>query len=213
MAGRFTLFKITSGLSHFTSSVLSPMLVPTYGCIVALWASVMCSLPLGTRITVVLIMMGLTCILPVICISVLHHYGFVTNKALKSPRERIVPYLFSIACYIAAAYYLHDHHSPQWFVMYAVGITLALIITSLINLKWKISAHMTGMGGLVALIYQIHVQGLSAFNLFWVLILAILLSGILGTGRLVLKRHNVWQVLAGFACSYACVTFAMKLFG
>ena len=41
----------------------------------------------------------------------------------------------------------------------------------------------------------------------------IVLAGLVGTSRLVLKCHTVMQVLAGFALGYVCVTLAMKLFG
>lgn len=186
--------------------------MPTYGVILILWTSVLCALPNGTRITVVMVIMGITCVLPMIGISVLHHYGLISDKRLDKPQERLWPYAISILCYIAAASYLHYIHSPLWFTMFAVGGLMSLVITAIVNNWWKISAHATGIGGVVALVYQIHVQGLSAFELYWVLCIAILLAGVVGTARLILKCHTVAQVLMGFANGYACVTLCMKLF-
>jgi len=88
-----------------------------------------------------------------------------------------------------------------------------VLIMALINLKWKISAHMAGIGGVVALIYQIHAMGLSAFDLLWLLCLAVLVAGALGSARLALKRHNTWQVLAGAVVGFLCVSLTMKLLG
>ncbi|MBQ0114926.1 MAG: hypothetical protein KBT10_03535 [Bacteroidales bacterium] len=205
--------KMLAGSSRMGSAILSPMLAPTYGTIIVLWASVMCLLPIGTRITVLAVIIGITCVLPMMCIGVLHHYGFVSSKTLDKPRERRIPYAFATLCYLGAAFYLDHIHAPMWFTMFMAGSLAALLIVTLVNMWWKISAHLTGMGGIVALIYQIHVQGLSAFELFWVLCIAILFAGMLGTARLILKCHTLPQVLAGFAVGYTCVTLAMKLFG
>lgn len=212
MASQYAINKILAGLARFVSSILSPLLMPTYGVILILWTSVLCALPNGTRITVVMVIMGITCVLPMIGISVLHHYGLISDKRLDKPQERLWPYAISILCYIAAASYLHYIHSPLWFTMFAVGGLMSLVITAIVNNWWKISAHATGIGGVVALVYQIHVQGLSAFELYWVLCIAILLAGVVGTARLILKCHTVAQVLVGFANGYACVTLCMKLF-
>ena len=63
------------------------------------------------------------------------------------------------------------------------------------------------------MLFQLHVQGLSAFNLFWVICGTMLLAGVLGTSRLILKNHTVGQVLAGFANGYLCVMLMMKYLG
>lgn len=213
MVSRYTTNKILAGIARFASSVLSPLLMPTYGVILALWASVLCALPNGTRITVVMVIMGITCVLPMIGISVLHHFGLCTDKRLNKREERLWPYVLTTVCHAAAVTYLHHIHSPQWFTMFAVGGTLSIATIAIVNMWWKISAHATGVGGVVALLYQIHVQGLSSFELYWVLCAAILLAGVVGTSRLILKSHTVWQVLMGFACGYASVTMCMKLWG
>ena len=187
--------------------------MPTYGSLLVLWTSVLCLLPNGTRVMVLIMVLGITCVLPMILIGILHHYGIIRDKRLEDPQERTIPYAFAILCYLGAAGYLAHIHSSQWFVMFALGGALACLVVLVVNHWWKISAHATGIGGVVAALYQIHIQGLSAFNLFWVFCVTILLAGILGTSRLILKRHTVLQVLAGFAVGFACVDLMMILFG
>ena len=97
--------------------------------------------------------------------------------------------------------------------MFMVGSAITVLVMALISLKWKISAHMAGMGGIIALVYQIHVQGLSAFYLLWLLCILIVVAGLLGSARLTLKRHNLWQVLAGVIVGFLCVSLTMKFFG
>ena len=210
---RYSTNKLIAGLSHFLSNVLSPLLMPTYGVLIALWASVLCLLPYGSRVTVLLVCMGITCIIPLIFLNVLRHFKLVKDLHVEMRQQRLLPYLFSALCYGVAAYYLYYCHSPQWFLMFMVGSAVTVLIMAFINLKWKISAHMAGIGGVVALIYQIHVQGLSAFDLIWLLCLSILVAGALGSARLVLKRHDSWQLLAGAVVGFLCVSLTMRLFG
>ena len=97
--------------------------------------------------------------------------------------------------------------------MFMAGSALTVLIMALINLKWKISAHMAGIGGVVALVYQIHVQGLSAFNLMWLLCITVVIAGALGSARMALRRHNLLQVLAGAVTGFLCVSLTMRFFG
>lgn len=210
---RYTINKMIAGAAHFLSTVLSPLLMPTYGIFLVLWVSVLCLLPYGTRVAVLLVGMGITCILPLIFVSVLRHFKMVSDLHVEVREERLIPYLFTALCYAVAAYYLYYCHSPQWFTMFMVGSAITVVMVAMINLKWKISAHMAGIGGIVALVYQLHVQGLSAFDLLWLLCLTVMVAGALGSARLALKRHDLWQVLAGVIVGFLCVSLTMKFLG
>ena len=210
---RITVNRMIAGVANFLSTVLSPLLMPTYGVFLVLWVSVLCLLPYGTRVAVLLICMGITCILPLIFLSVLRHFKLVKNLHVDIREQRFIPYLFTVLCYAVAAYYLYYCHSPQWFVMFMVGSAITVLLRALINLKWKISAHMAGIGGVVALLYQLHVQGLSAFDLLWLLCFVIIVAGALGSARLALRRHGLWQVLAGAVLGFLCVSLTMRFLG
>ena len=210
---KYTINRFIAGAANFLSTTLSPLMMPTYGVFLTLWVSVLCLLPYGTRVTVLLLCMGITCILTLIFLSVLTHFKLVKDLHVDQREQRLLPYLFTALCYGVAVYFLFYRHSPQWFVMLLVGSALTVIVLALINLKWKISAHMAGIGGVIALVYQIHVQGLSAFYLLWLLCIIIVVAGLLGSARMVLKRHNIWQVLAGLLVGFLCVDLTMKFFG
>ena len=210
---QITVNRMIAGVANFLSTVLSPLLMPTYGVFLVLWVSVLCLLPYGTRVAVLLICMGITCILPLIFLSVLRHFKLVKNLHVDIREQRFIPYLFTVLCYAVAAYYLYYCHSPQWFVMFMVGSAITVLLMALINLKWKISAHMAGIGGVVALLYQLHVQGLSAFDLLWLLCFVIIVAGALGSARLALRRHGLWQVLAGAVLGFLCVSLTMRFLG
>lgn len=210
---RYTVNKFIAGMANFLTTALSPLLMPTYGIFLALWVSVLCLQPYGTRVSILLVCMGITCIIPLIFLSVLRHFKLIKDLHVEIREQRLFPYLFTALCYLVAAYFLYFRHQPQWFVMFMVGSAVAVLLMALINLKVKISAHMAGIGGVVALIYQIHVLGLSAFNLLWLLCLSVIMAGALGSARLAMKRHDMWQILAGFVVGFLSVSLTMRFFG
>lgn len=210
---KYTVNKFIAGMANFLSTALSPLLMPTYGVFLVFWVSVLCLLPYGQRVTHLLVCMGITCIIPLIFLSVLRHYKLIKDIHVDVREQRLLPYLFSAVCYGVSAYYLYYWHSPRWLVMFMVGAAITILVVTLINLRWKISAHMAGIGGIIALIYQIHIQGLSAFNLLWLLCITIIVAGMLGTARLVLRKHDLLQVLAGVVVGFLCVSLTMRLLG
>lgn len=210
---KYTVNRFIAIVAEVLSNVLSPLLMPTYGVFIVLWVSVLCLLPYGVRVSVLLMCMGITCILPLIFLSVLRHFKLIKSLHVNLREQRLFPYLFAALCCLVAAFYLYYRHSPQWFAMFMVGSAVTVLVLALINLRWKISAHTAGIGGVVALIYQIHVQGLSAFDLLWILCFFIILAGLLGSSRMILRRHDLWQVLAGAVVGFLCVSLTMMFFG
>ena len=110
--------KTMQHLARFFSNLFSPLLMPTYGIFLLLWVSILCYLPFGSRIVVLLVILGITCILPIAFIAVLHTFGIIQDKRLIDRRERFLPYVFILMCYAAAAFYLINVHSPMWVVSF-----------------------------------------------------------------------------------------------
>ena len=85
-------------------------------------------------------------------------------------------------------------------IVFVVGGGLLLFFAFLVNLRWKISIHMLGIGGLMGMafgfawIFQLHMVN--------VLMLMAVLAGALGTARLILKAHSPAQVYTGFMSGF-----------
>ena len=201
--------------AHFFSAVLSPMLMPTYGVFLVLWCSFLNANPVGDRVAALMVVFGITCILPIVFIALLHNFKVIKDKRLDERSERSIPYVFAILCYVAAFFYLDHIHAPQWFSAFMAGGALACAVSFVVNLKWKISAHMAGMVGVVTLLFELHnpTNRLEAFDLSWILWISVLLAGVLGSSRMVLGRHTLGQVLAGAANGVVCVKLAMMMLG
>ncbi|MBP5561889.1 MAG: hypothetical protein J6X70_08860 [Muribaculaceae bacterium] len=213
---RLSKARVAHEAARFFSTVLSPLLMPSYGVFLMLWISPLCLKPVGERFKLLLITLGITCVLPMMIIAVLHNLNIINNKRLDRRKERLVPYIFGTLCYLGAACYMAYVHEPSWLVMFLGGGALACAVSTLVNVWWKISAHSAGIAGVLALIWNLrvmHLEVVSSATWFLLLLFTLLLCGMVGTARLVLRRHTLGQVLAGWANGFLCVTLLMRLFG
>lgn len=171
----------------------------------ALWLTALGVLPLTTRMSVVTIVALMVCVLPLLGIWSLWKFGVLSDPVLKQQKERTLPYIITLLGYTGCGYFLHMSKAPLWLVMFMVGAVLAVMICIVVNKWWKISAHMTAMGGLMALSMRMAVSHLAVVDMLWPVFSVALLCGMVGTSRLVMQRHTPWQVAAGFAVGFACV--------
>jgi len=195
------------------STVFSPLLVTTYGVILAMSLTFLAVLPATTRLLTVGMLFFMTAVIPAVSIMVMKRLGMVSDHSLSERSERTPAYLISAVCYIAAAIYLMKVHSPDWLWLFVAGGLLSLVINVVITRWWKISAHMTAMGGLVALLFRFQLSYIAIYDMQWWIIGAIVLTGIVGSARIYRERHDLWQVLAGMACGFVCVFFITMIHG
>ncbi|MCC8070258.1 MAG: hypothetical protein LIO90_00455 [Bacteroidales bacterium] len=194
-------------LAHFFSFIFSPLLLPTYGVMIAMFCTVLCYAPERVRWSVIGVTFVLTCFVPLLAIGLMLKLGLVSDPGLNKRTERTLPFLITLLSYGACALYLHWVNGPMWLVMFMVGAMVAAIVSAIINRWWKISAHGAGVGGLVAMTFRIWIDGVAAPYVMWLIIGAIMVAGIVGTSRLILQRHTLLQVLAGTANGFLCVFF------
>lgn len=192
-------------LATLLSTVFHPLLMPTYGIAIALYTSYMRIF--GDRLLGIVIVGVLltTCILPSLGIYILYKLGHISDFRLHERTERTIPYLINFACYVACYLYLYRFGIPSWIIAFIAGAIVALIISLFINRYWKISAHMVAAGSMVTLVFLMSFYGLMLTPYILPLqIASVLLAGVIGSSRILLKRHTLGQVGAGFALGILC---------
>lgn len=198
-------------IARAISGVTFPILMPTYAIIMVFTCTYLWFMPARPLITVTLVTIGLTAMLPIIVIYFLNYTGVITDPLLNNSRDRTIPYGVSAVCYGGLALYLNAINAPVWMVTYTVGAAILVLIMLGINLRWKISGHAAGMGGLTALAIFIVYMGYCRFQGFVLPSLVIVAAGCVGTSRLVLERHTLAQVVAGFALGFVVLYLSMIL--
>lgn len=90
-----------------------------------------------------------------------------------------------------------------------IGAVASVTLAFLINLKWKISAHMIGIGGLTGALVCMTL--LLETNMISFIVFAIIASGITATSRLTLNAHTPHQLVAGYLLGISCQVIAIYL--
>lgn len=198
--------RLTEIVAKILSVVFYPLFVPTYGMALFChsYSTVVHPMPLVWSLVAVLGTLVFTCIIPITAIWILMRKGEVKDLQITDARERTVPYLYSILgfgfwCYLLIAIL----HVPVYICFVAVGATVALALVMLINRQWKISAHLTGLGGLFGGLIS-YCLGIGAFPTWSTLILWLSVILIVMYARLRLDAHTPAQVSAGFLLGIAC---------
>ncbi len=152
-----------------------------------------------------------TAVLPAIPILVMLRKGEINDLFISKKEERTMPYLISFLAYVFWSMFMwRTLQFPMFIVAMGIGSAISIITITIINLKWKISAHLGGVGGLTGAIFGVCYRMAINPLLFIIVILAI--SALVALARMELKAHTPGQVLAGFVVGFLAVFLPCILF-
>jgi len=138
---------------------------------------------------------------PALLILMLYRMRIISDLSLKIRRERFYPYLITLLSYSVMIVYYFRMRMPVWFLMIMVASVVIMVIAILVTFTWKISAHMFGVGGLIggSMAVSYFVERSNPYYMFMGLFI---IAGLIGTSRLILRRHTLHQVIAGFLLGF-----------
>lgn len=188
-------------IAHLISTIFQPLLMPIYA-VMLLFVYTYFGVHYLQQFWVIIIPVALfSFAIPAILIFILYKIGVISDLSLKIRSERIYPYVITLISYSVMIFFYYRMHMPTWFLMIMVSTVAIMIVAILITLKWKISAHMFGIGGLIggAMSVSYFVEHSNPYFMFMGLFI---IAGLVGTSRLILKRHTLAQVIAGFLLGF-----------
>jgi len=160
------------------SIIFHPLFMPVYGMLILFYIS-------GTFLSFLPVMVKF----------------YISQKVIKSihmdtSRERIIPLTMNSIFFYLGFYLLNKLQVPDLIKMYVFASFSVGVVTLLVSLKWKISIHMIGIGGLTGAILSISWHlGVDMKGVWMGLILC---GGLIGFARLELNKHTPVQVYSGF---------------
>ncbi|WP_324673392.1 hypothetical protein [Hymenobacter sp. GOD-10R] len=196
-------------LATALSAAFHPLLVPSY-----LFYIICYQLPgvilrplMPDRWVVLAVAFVFTFLLPSLLTATLHWLGRVESITLPDRRHRPLPFLLTAICFAAATLmFQHERDAFDPLLMHMMaGMTVAVLLTFLISLRWKISAHTVGVGGAVGFLSVLQMSALSGESGVWWLVSMILLTGAVMSARLALNAHTSAQVWAGLTLGVGVV--------
>ncbi len=191
-------------LAQFLSIILHPVLMPSYALLLIFSQSTYFSYtvsPEGKFALFSIIILN-TLLLPVIISYILVKRGWIKSLEMQKREERMMPFITNLVLLLLAAFMIYKLKLPRVFFLLTLGAAAAVAIAVIVNIKWKISIHMIGIGGLIGTFF-----GLSAFllvDLRLMIIIFLLIAGLLGTARLTLGAHRPSQIYVGFLAGFLC---------
>ena len=184
------------------SSIFRPQYFPLVGFCVLFFCTYLCLLPWFYKITILLMVTLGTLVLPRMTIRTWRNINGLKLHHLRLRKKRFFPYLINILFYAFTLHLLDRFHLPRYMAGILVGSLMIQVACAFINLWWKISMHCAGAGGaigaLVAYSFIFYFNPLSWLCLF------ILISGLVGSSRMLLRQHDLWQVVAGTLVGIVC---------
>ena len=138
--------------SNIISFVFHPLLMVTYGIVLALMFTFLAIYPLPVKLLIAGGTFISTAIVPGLFIFLLVKNGAAGDIELSDRKERVVPYLIFITSILVCIFFLYKMLMPFWLLAMLIGACVALVIALCVNFAWKISAHAIGIGGLLGAI-------------------------------------------------------------
>jgi len=191
-------------LAHFISVVLHPLLLPTYIIILLGYFSPLSISPLNTlegrSFLIGLIFLSsffLPFLLIVLYFMIREKQWSLNTFLMHEPKSRVFPFLIVSVFYTVLIYFIKL--SPQINNLIAIimsCVTLSILLLTLITNFYKISAHTTGISGMIGLLAVINNKAPDS-TLFYPIIVLIFLAGCLFSARLFINAHTPTQTLTG----------------
>lgn len=193
------------------SILFHPLLIPFYGIFIIFNSGTYFSyVSPDVKKVILSIYFISTIILPLSSAPFLIYQKLVDNWQLSNHKDRVLPIFILTICYIFAWFMLSRIQIPSLFITYIQYVAVAMIIAGLISMKQKISIHMIGMGVLTGLILGLSFSKSVDLHLF--LIVAFLVSGIVGTTRLLKKDSKPILIYAGYVLGFLSVFIPVAYF-
>ncbi|MDD3108527.1 MAG: hypothetical protein PHV49_04870 [Alistipes sp.] len=181
-----------------TLSVLfHPFGIPTLGTLILLFGpTIMVHLPSTVKWFLVGIVVLNTLLLPILCIGILQWFKLIPNLSLQEREDRVLPMVVVSLCYLLCILVLSERTYAFLITRFMIAGVGCILSTFFINFYWKISLHMTAIGGLVGMLGVLSSVGLGQLQGY--LFGALIAGGALGSARLYLGYHRIEQIAAGF---------------
>ncbi len=182
------------------SMVFTPFYLPLL-CMVALFCfSYMSLFPLAYKLLVVSMVYIFTILVPTLLIHLYRKYQGWTLRELGVKERRMIPYIMSIISYFCCYYLMSFFHMPAFMGAILMAALFIQVICALINIWWKISTHTAAIGGVAGgLLGFSFIFGFNPVNWFCVVMVV---AGLVGTSRMILRQHTLSQVVCGFLVGF-----------
>ena len=194
-------------IARLVSAVFTPFSIPFLAFLALFLFSYLSIMPIQYKLIVLGIVYCFTIMMPVLTIFIFKKINGFSAQELGERKKRYMPFFLTIISYVFCLLMMNRLNIPWYMSGIILAALIMMIICVIVNLKWKLSEHMAGagavIGGLVAF------SALFGYNPVWWLCGFIMVAGVLGTARIILRHHTLGEVLGGFAVGLVCALMVL----
>ena len=160
------------------------------------------SLPEVFKVQIFYLVVIATLLIPMVIMLGLRWSGFVKSLHFEEKSDRRLPFLLVTLFYVLTTYYLKQKTELDPILWQGMGvITTAVALLTGVTYFWKMSAHLTGIGGVVAVA---GILGLyfPSMTVAYLLVATLVLGGGVASSRLYLDAHSPAEIYVGFLVGF-----------
>lgn len=184
------------------SAIFTPFSIPFLAFLILFLFSYLRIMPIQYKLIVLGVVYCFTILMPTLTIFLFRKINGFSPEDLGERKRRFMPFLLTITSYVFCLVMMHRLNIPWYMTGIILAALIMMVICIVVNLKWKLSEHMAGVGAIVGGLVSF--SALFGYNPVWWLCLFILIAGVLGTARIILQHHTLGEVLVGFAIGLIC---------
>ncbi|MCQ2213281.1 MAG: hypothetical protein MJZ36_06565 [Bacteroidaceae bacterium] len=189
-------------ISKFLSVAFTPFNAPLWAFIGMFLFSYLKLLPWNYKLFILCMVWVFTVFIPRMSINVFRVINKWTHWQLSHREHRHMPYVLTLVSYSICLAVMTSMNVPAFIRGVIIASLVAQVICVVVNYWWKISTHMVGMGGMLGVL--VSMSYLFYFNPAISVCMLLLLSGLVGTARIILRQHTPAQLFAGYAIGFFC---------
>lgn len=149
---------------------------------------------------------------PLVSVLLLRGLKFIPSIKLKDRKDRIIPFIICNIWYFWIWYVWRGLEGmPREMVIFAMGVFMASSIGLLMNIYMKVSMHSIALGTAVSFLCLLGFEYGQGMGIY--IILALFITGLVGTARLLLSDHTAKEVYFGLLTGLAGLLIANMVAG
>jgi hypothetical protein len=160
------------------------------------------SLPEAFKVRIFYLIVCATLLIPVVLMLGLRWSGYVKSLHFEEKSDRRVPFILVTLFYVLTTYFLKEKTELDPILWQGMGvITAAVALLTVVTYFWKMSAHLTGIGGVLAVT---GILGLyfPSVTVAYLLVATLVLGGGIASSRLYLDAHRPAEVYVGLLVGF-----------
>lgn len=186
------------------SVVFQPLLMPSLVFGMLLFAvPEATSIPEEFKNSIFLLIVLSTLLIPMVTIIGLRLSGKLKSLHMPEVTDRRVPFLITTLYFLLTTWFLYQKTEIDpvlWLGMSVICVSVILLTA--VSFFWKMSAHMTGLGGLLAVVLILG-NKFPNFEVLYPLLGVLVLCGIVASSRLLLQAHRPLEVYVGLIAGFS----------